>query len=281
MRVVSIHTYPVKGCRRMDRDTARVEPWGLDGDRRWLIVDEQGNGLTQRQHRELVTMRAVSRPGGLTLEAPGVAPIDLAEPAGGEAIQVRVYRFRPPSAARAAGPEADEWLHRLLGRPARLVWLGDPTGNLVPWPVAAGSGAEVSFADGSPLLLANTASLDAFNDWLLESGSTEGPLPMIQFRPNVVISDAPPWVEGEWVGRWIRIGDAVFHGANECGRCLIATIDQETGQRGREPLRTLATRRNIGQKLLFGLQLRVRAEPGGLARNGRTVSVGDTVEVLD
>ncbi|WP_189194316.1 MOSC domain-containing protein [Micromonospora fulviviridis] len=280
MRVASLHTYPVKGCRRMDRDTARVEQWGLDGDRRWLIVDEDGLGLTQRQHRELVTVRAVSRPGGLTLDAPGLAPLDLAEPTAGEAIQVRVFRGRPPAPARAAGPEADDWLHRLLGRAARLVWLGDPTGNRVPWPVPVGSGAELSFADGSPLLLANSASLDAFNDWLLESGSTEGPLPMTRFRPNVVVSGAAPWAEGEWVGRRVRIGGAVFHGVGECGRCLVATIDQETGERGREPLWMLAARRNVGQKLLFGLQLTVRAEPGG-TREGRTVGVGDTVEVLD
>ncbi|MFK3980015.1 MOSC domain-containing protein [Micromonospora sp. NPDC050397] len=281
MRVASIHTYPVKGCHRMDRDAARVEPWGLDGDRRWLIVDERGIGLTQRQHRELVTMRAVSRPGGLTLAAPGLPPLDLAEPTGGEQIQVRVFGGRPFSSVRAAGPEADGWLHRLLGRAARLVWLGDPAGNLVPWPVAVGSGAEVSFADGTPLLLANTASLDAFNGWLLESGSSEGPLPISQFRPNLVMSGAAAWVEGEWVGRRIRIGGAVFHGAAECGRCVVATIDQETGERGREPLRMLAARRNIGQKLLFGLQMTVRAESAGTPGGDRTIRVGDAVEVLD
>jgi uncharacterized protein YcbX len=162
-----------------------------------------------------------------------------------------------------------------------LVWLGVPGDNLVPWSVAAGAGAEVSFADGTPLLLANTASLDAFNGWLRESGSAEGPLPMVQFRPNVVITGAAPWAEGAWVGRWIRIGGAVFYGAAECGRCLVASIDQDTGQRGREPLRMLAARRNIGQKLLFGLQMTVRAEPDGPSREERTVSVGDTVEVLD
>ncbi|MGW4461325.1 MOSC domain-containing protein [Micromonospora sp. NPDC004704] len=280
MRVVSIHTYPVKGCRRMDRDTARVEPWGLDGDRRWLVVDEHGIGLTQRQHRELVTLRAVSRPGGLTLSAPGLAALDLAEPSGGEAIEVRVFRGRPPSPVRAAGAEADEWLHRLLGRAVRLVWLGDPARNLVPWSVSPGSGAEVSFADGTPLLLVNTASLDAFNDWLVESGSVEGPLPLSRFRPNLVISGAAPWAEGEWVGRRIRIGGAIFHGAAECGRCLVATIDQETGERGQEPLRMLARRRNIGQKLLFGLQMTVEATPGGSSGGDRTVTVGDTVEVL-
>jgi uncharacterized protein YcbX len=278
MRVASIYTYPVKGCRRMDRDTAQVEPWGLEGDRRWLIVDEHGIGLTQRQHRELATMRAVSRPGGLRLDAPGLPPLDLAEPTGGEALEVQVFRGRPLSPVRAAGAEADDWLKRLLGRPARLVWLGEPDRNLVPWSVPAGSGAEVSFADGTPLLLANAASLDTFNGWLRASGSSEGPLPIFQFRPNVVVSGAAPWAEGGWVDRWIRIGGAVFRGVGECARCLVSTIDQETGQRGREPLRMLAARRNIGQKLLFGLQMTVRAEP---SRDGRTVSVGDAVEVLD
>ncbi|GIG92199.1 molybdenum cofactor biosysynthesis protein [Plantactinospora endophytica] len=265
----------------MDRATARVEPWGLDGDRRWLIVDDHGLGLSQHQHRELVAMRAVSRPGGLTLDAPGMAPLDLAEPTDGEAIEVQVYRDRPLSPVRAAGPEADDWLKRLLGRSARLVWLSDPARNLVPWEVPAGVGAEVSFADGTPLLLANTASLDAFNGWLLESGSTEGPLPIVQFRPNVVISGAAPWVEADWVARRVRIGGAVFQGAEECVRCVVATIDQETGERGREPLRTLAARRNIDQKLRFGLQMTVRAESGEAAPEGRTVSVGDSVELLD
>ncbi|MBB5866816.1 uncharacterized protein YcbX [Allocatelliglobosispora scoriae] len=265
----------------MDRDTARVEPWGLEGDRRWLIVDEHGLGLSQHQHPELVTMRAVSRPGGLTLDAPGLSTLDLAEPIDGEAIEARVYRDRPPAPVRAAGPEADDWLAQLLGSTARLVWLGEPAGSVVPWRVPDGSSAEISFADGTPLLLTTTASLDAFNGWLLESGSDEGPLPMARFRPNVVVSGAEPWAEADWVGRWIRIGGAEFHGVGECARCVVATIDQETGERGREPLRTLATHRKAGQELLFGLQLTVRDEAGEPSPDGRTVSVGDTVEVLD
>ncbi|WP_027342079.1 MOSC domain-containing protein [Hamadaea tsunoensis] len=274
MHVVSIYTYPVKGCHRMDRDTARVEPWGLDGDRRWLIVDEDGIGLTQRRHSELVTMRATSRPGGLTLSAPGLPALDLTEPSHGQLLQVRVFRDRPLSRVRAAGPEADAWLHRLLGRAARLVWLGDPAANHVPWQVPVGSGAEVSFADGTPLLLTNTASLDEFNRWLREADSAEGPLPMTQFRPNVVVDGAAPWAEAGWVGRHIRIGGSVFHGVGECGRCQVALIDQDTGRRGREPLRMLAAHRNIDRKLRFGLQMTVRS-------GDRTLSVGDTVAVLD
>jgi uncharacterized protein YcbX len=276
-----MYIYPVKGCRRVECDTARVEPWGLDGDRRWLIVDEHGLGLTQRQHRELVTLRAAYRPGGLTLDAPGMNPLDLAEPTGGEAVPVRVFDDRPPAPARAAGREADDWVRRLLGRTARLVWLGDPTAHRVPWPVAAGASPEVSFADGSPLLLTSTASLDALNDWLRESGSAEGPLPMSRFRTNLVISGTAPWAEAGWVGRRIRIGGAVLHGANECGRCLVSTIDQETARRGREPLRTLAVRRNIDGKPCFGIQLTVRTEPAGPSRDDHRISVGDTVEVLD
>ncbi|GAB3933386.1 hypothetical protein GCM10027614_04190 [Micromonospora vulcania] len=132
MRVASIYTYPVKGCRRVDRDTARVEPWGLDGDRRWLIVDEHGLGLTQRQHRELVTVRAVPRPGGLTLDAPGLAPLDLAEPGGGEAIQVRVFRGRPPAPVRAAGPRRTTGCTGCWGAPPG--WSGSATPPATSFP---------------------------------------------------------------------------------------------------------------------------------------------------
>lgn len=280
MRLAAIHTYPVKGCRRLDHDAAGVDPWGLAGDRRWLVVDADGVGLTQRQHRELVTLSAVSRPGGLTLSAPGMVPLDLAEPTDGEPFPVRVFTVRDLTPALAAGPVADEWFSRLLGRPARLAWLGDPTGNPIVYPVPAGARPGVNFADGTPLLLANAASLDAFNGWLLESGSVEGPLPIDRFRANLVISGAAPWAEADWVGRRIRIGDTVFHGISECGRCVVATIDQETGERGHEPLRTLGVRRNVDQKLLFGLQLAVEVSPGGSPTSGATVRVGDQVTVL-
>ncbi|WP_200211178.1 MOSC domain-containing protein [Micromonospora coerulea] len=271
MRLAALHTYPVKGCRRLDHDGARVEPWGLAGDRRWLVVDEHGVGVTQREVTALVTLRATPRDGGLVLRAPDRADLDVSEPDTGEPLLVRVFRSRRPVAALPAGPAADAWLGDLLGRPVRLVWLRDPARHLDSGERDHDTGDQVSFADEYPLLLAGAASLDALNDWLAEAG--EPPVPMARFRPNLVVEGAPAWAEDGWAGRRLRIGSVVLRAAGPADRCVVTTTDQETGVRGKEPLRTLARHRNIGHKLLFGLHL-VPDGPG-------EVCVGDPVTLLD
>jgi uncharacterized protein YcbX len=266
-----VHTYPVKGCHRLDHDAACVDPCGLAGDRRWMVLDEHGVGVTQREATELVTLRATPRDGGLLLRASGRPDLDVPEPADADPVPVRVFRNRLAVPALPAGPAADAWLGALLGRPARLVWLRDPTRHLPPGEPAHDTGDQVSFADEYPLLLANTASLDALNGWLADAG--EPPVELTRFRPNLVVADAPAWAEDDWVGRRLRVGDAVLRAAGACDRCVVTTVDQETGVRGKEPLRTLARHRNIGQKLLFGLHL----VPEGPGR----VAVGDPVTLID
>ncbi|MBM0278331.1 MOSC domain-containing protein [Micromonospora tarensis] len=254
MRLTSIHTYPVKGCHRLDHDDAFVRPWGLAGDRRWMVVDADGVGVTQRDTTRLVDLRAAVRPGGLTLRADGQPDLDVAEPADGTPIGVRTFRSRTfPVPARLAGRAADDWLGALLGRPVRLVWLAEPTRHLAVGSREHDPGDQVSFADAYPLLLANAASLDALNDWLAEVG--EEPVPMTRFRPNLVVDGAPAWAEDDWAGRSLRVGERWFRAAGPCDRCVVTTTDQETGVRTKEPLRTLGRHRNIKQKLLFGLNL--------------------------
>ncbi|WP_405112999.1 MOSC domain-containing protein [Micromonospora sp. NBC_01405] len=271
MRLAAVHTYPVKGCHRLDHDGARVEPWGLAGDRRWLVVDADGLGITQREATALVGLRAAPRDGGLVLRAAGRPDLDVAEPTGVEPLPVRVFRNRLLVPALPAGPAADDWLTALLGRPARLVHLARPTRHLAPGARAYDTGDRVSFADQYPLLLATTGSLDALNGWLAEAG--EAPVPISRFRPNLVVEGAPAWAEDDWAGRPVWIGSARFRAAGTCGRCVVTTTDQETGVRGKEPLRTLGRHRTIDGKLPFGLHL-VPDGPG-------LVRVGDPVTVAD
>jgi uncharacterized protein len=270
MRLASIHTYPVKGCHRIDSSEAVVEPWGLAGDRRWVVIEPDGTPLTQRECPVMTRVRPSYEPGSaLLLRAPGMADLDVPEPAEGEPLATPVWRAPVP--ARAAGPAADGWLTEVLGRKARLLWLDDPTRRRVN-PEFGRPDDRVSFADGYPLLLANTASLDALNGWLLESGS--GPLPMTRFRPNVVVAGAGAWDEDHWVSRRVRIGPVAFRVVKPCGRCVVTTTDQETGERGSEPLRVLARHRAFDQKLLFGVYL-VPDRPLG------RICVGQPVAVLD
>ncbi|PZF87146.1 MOSC domain-containing protein [Micromonospora deserti] len=271
MQLIAIHTYPVKGCHRLDHEDARVLPWGLAGDRRWMVVDADGVGVTQREAGGLVGLHAVARDGGLLLRAAGRPDLDVPEPSSAaEAVRVRTFRNRKlPVPALPAGPAADAWISALLDRPVRLVWLAQPARHIAAGEREHDTGDQVSFADAYPLLLTSTASLAALNGWLTDAG--EEPVPMNRFRPNLVVDGAPAWAEDAWAGRPVRVGGVRLRAAGSCDRCVVTTTDQETGVRGKEPLRTLARHRNVGRKLLFGLHL-VPQRPG-------TVTVGDRVTV--
>ncbi|WP_127507908.1 MOSC domain-containing protein [Actinoplanes solisilvae] len=265
MRITALHSYPVKGCRRLEHDAALVEPWGLAGDRRWAMVDAEGVAFTQREERRLTQLTVTLRDGGLLLSAPGLPSLSVDEPVDGPEEIVRVFRHKPPAPARVA---EKEWSSRFLGRDARLVWQADPTGR--PVQNHARPDDRVSFADGYPVLLANEASLSALNDWLAEAG--EGPVPMTRFRPNVVVGGAGPWAEDEWLGRRLHLGGVTFRAAEACSRCVVTTIDQETGEPGRQPLRMLGARRRVGSRLLFAISL--IPDMSGMVRVGDTVEVG-------
>lgn len=265
MRVSAIYIYPVKGCRRLDHDSAVVEPWGLEHDRRWLVTDADGVAITQREVASLGRLRAVPGTGGIMLSHSGK---DLWVPVEANPITT-AHVFGAAVDATPAGAQADSWLSKVLGADARLVWLDDPTRRRAS-PSTSDPGGSVSFADDLPLLLANTASLARLNDWIAEGEhAEEGPLPMTRFRPNIEVEGARPFQEDEWVGRTVRIGQLEFLVAQACGRCVVTTTDQETGERGKEPLRTLGRFRNVNQRLLFGVHL-VPVTTG-------RVSVGDAV----
>jgi uncharacterized protein YcbX len=261
--------YPVKSCRGAGLTEARVEPWGLAGDRRWMVTDPDGTFVTARALPRLVLVHPEPAGEGLTLRGPGVAPLAVPVPDGGPLVDVVVWRDRLK--ATFAGEEAAAWLTELLGRPLQLVHLDDPTRRPVDPDVGA-AGDTVSFADGFPLLLTTDGSLAALNE-LIAAGPDpgEGPVPMVRFRPNVVVAGSAPWAEDGWTA--LRIGAARFRAVKPCGRCVVTTIDPDTAEQGHEPLATLARHRRIDGKLVFGTNL-VPDTPGA------TIRVGDAVEPL-
>jgi uncharacterized protein len=269
MRLSSIHTYPIKGCHRIDHESAVVQPWGLAGDRRWLIADGEGRMLTQREEPGMTQLFPSIVDGSLLLRAEGRPDLTVPAPAADELTEVTVWRTTV--GLSPAGEDADAWLSAALDRKVRLYHLDDPTRRPVD-PEYAVDTDRVSLADGYPLLLTNSASLAAVNDWVAEESPHEWPLPMTRFRPSVVVEGAPAWAEDGWLGGRLRIGGVTFRAPKPCDRCVVTTTDQESGARGREPLRTLGRHRNIGRKLLFGLNL----IPDGTGE----IRVGDEVEVV-
>ncbi|MFJ7203793.1 MOSC domain-containing protein [Streptomyces sp. NPDC098789] len=271
MRVQELHVHPVKSVAGTSPDEVAVEPWGLAGDRRWAVIDTEGNVITQRQQPRLAL--ASARPlgsGGVALSAPGLASVVVEPPAPGPLEPVALFGKKIDTVV--AHTVGHAWFTEYLGFPARLVHLDDPAVRRPVDPDYALPGETVSLADAYPLLVATLASLDALNALIAQGDhADEGPLPMNRFRPNLVVSGAEAWAEDGW--KRVAIGDAVFRGVRECGRCVITTTDQRTGERGKEPLKTLAAHRRIGKSLAFGRML-VPVRLG-------TVRVGDEVRILD
>jgi uncharacterized protein len=267
-RLSALHVYPIKSTTALDPGEAAVEPWGIAGDRRWMVTDVDGRALTQRVLPRLALIHARPHAGGtLVVEAPGMAPLTVAVP-DGTAEPVTVSVFRDTFATVPAGADADAWFSRYLGTPARLVHLDDPKRRPVD-PAYALPGETVALADGYPLLLTTTGSLAALNE-LIAGDSPGHEVPMRRFRPNVVVDGTAPWAEDGW--RRVRIGEVDFRVAKPCGRCVVTTVDQATAERDREPLRALGRHRLRNGKLIFGQNL-VPLTTG-------TLHVGDPFTVL-
>ncbi len=244
----------------------RVDALGVAGDRRWMVVDAQsGRFLTQRLLAQMnrITM-AWQGSEQVLLSAPGMADLSVAVPEPTELRTVTIWR--DSLAVPDAGEAAAAWLSQLLGRACRLVHVPAQLARQVD-PGYAAEGDRVAFADGFPLLLIGQASLDDL------SARVGRPLEMLRFRPNLVIAGSAPYSEDEW--RRIRIGTLEFRVVKGCSRCIMTTLDPQTGERSadREPLTTLQNYRARDGEVYFGQNLIACAE-GQLA-------LGMPVEVLE
>ncbi len=266
----SIHVHPVKAFRSLPLREVVVERWGPAGDRRWMLIDDGGKVVTQRLHPRLALAAAEPLPGGgVVLSAPDRAPVTVPVPAPGTTAPADLFGDKV-EVVPAEDPAVHAWCSDYLGVPVRLVHLDDPAVRRPVDPEYALPGETVTFADGYPLLLTTTASLDRLNELVAQGAHAhEGPLPMSRFRPNVVIEGTDAWAEDDWSR--VTVGEVAFRVAKLSGRCVVTTTDQDTARRGREPLHTLARHRSVGGRLLFGVNL-VPLSPGVLR-------VGDPLEV--
>ena len=278
LRLTGLRRYPVKSCRGEDLDEAEVEPWGLTGDRRWMLVDPAGEVVTAREANRLVLITPEITDGGLHLTSPGSPDLVVDRPESRPLVDVEIWDDRLQ--ARVADETAGDWFSRIIGRPLRLVYLDDPRRRPVD-PEVADSADVVSFADGFPLLLATEESLAQLNAWIAGGPrSADGPVPMTRFRPNLIVRGADAFAEDGW--QRVRVGEVEFRVLTSCIRCVLTTIDPETAVRTKEPLVSLARHRKVGGKTLFAMNLVPEAPlgPGVPDSPYGRVRVGDPVEVL-
>ncbi|QXI30289.1 MOSC domain-containing protein [Pseudomonas vanderleydeniana] len=249
LRLSALYRYPLKSAKGERLGHAALDELGLTGDRRWMVVDEtSGRFLTQRAVAGMSQLSALwNDAGGLTLSAPGHSSLEVALPAADEQLRgVTIWSdtLRVPD----AGDEAAAWLSGFIGKAVRLVHVPQERARITE----AGYGREddrVAFADGFPLLLIGQASLEDL------SRKVGRPLEMLRFRPNLVIEGSEAFAEDRW--KRIRIGEIEFRLVKPCSRCILTTIDPQTGERSadREPLTTLKTYREKDGDVFFGQNL--------------------------
>lgn len=261
LRLASLYVHPIKSLGGHAVEAARLTDRGLAHDRRWMLVDPAGTFVSQREVAAMACLQVSPVTGGFRITDRRDAswweiPATLHE---GERQRVSVWSDRV--SVMIADARTNDWFSQKLGRPLRLVHMPDASRRRTDGRYAQGL---TSLSDGFPYLIASQASLDDLNRRL------EQPVPMDRFRPNIVIAGGEAFQEDGW--KEVRIGGTLFQLVKPCARCVIVTTDQRTGERGREPLRTLAGYRSKGNKVLFAMN--AMGPASGVLR------VNDPVEVV-
>jgi uncharacterized protein YcbX len=210
-----------------------------------MVVDENGTFLTQRTLPRMALIHVELQRDHLAVHARGIGELTIPLRAHGSTMHP-VQIWDDSLDAIDVGEDAAAWFTQTLGLRCRLVQMPEFASRFVN-PKYAPEQSPVSLADAFPILLISQASLDELNSRLAE------PVPMNRFRPNLVVDGCPAYEEDSW--RSIRIGLVTFRVAKPCSRCAIPTVDQDTGESGKEPMRTLSTYRTRDSKVYFGQNL--------------------------
>ncbi|WP_428488946.1 MOSC domain-containing protein [Rhodopila sp.] len=276
IRVAALWRYPVKGLRGQPVPAIEVERCGFAGDRRWMVVDPDGRFISQRELPVMATISAELVEDGLVLRTQSDVGMFVAQPSAIDSESISVTVWRSTVTAIRAHRVATDWLQTVLGRSCQLVYLANEDARPVD-PEYGQPDDRVSFADGFPVLLTSMGSLADLNRHLAI------PVPMNRFRPNLVIEHAGAWVEDGW--RRVRVGDVAFRLPKSCSRCVVTSVDQQSGERPNphEPLHTLGTFRRSSGGVMFGQNM----IPESFARIAvgdvvtARIAVGDVVTVLE
>lgn len=256
-----IWIYPIKSLRGISVPSARVLGKGLEYDRRMMLVDDNNVFLTQRVHHQMALFQVSIEGHELVVRLDHDA-IRLNLKHQSENPDTTVTIWDDQVVAREYSQAVSKWFSEKMNFSCKLMCFPEGNERRVD-PEFSINNEHVSLADAYPILVIGESSLNELNNRL------ERPVPMNRFRPNFVVRGSVPFEEDQW--KHFTIGTNRFAGVKPCARCILTTVDQETGIRGTEPLATLATYRKKNNKIYFGQNV--------LALDHFQVSVGDQVLV--
>ncbi|MCX2584197.1 MOSC domain-containing protein [Pedobacter sp. MR22-3] len=262
-QLTDIYIYPIKSLGGIRVEQALMEDEGLQYDRRWMLVDHEGTFVTQRKHTLLSLLQVHIEDDRLYVSHKLKENLKISfqlDETTGKRIEVRVWD--DAAVGLEVSKSVNDWFTAYLQFEVKLVRMSEDDKILVD-PRYAANGEVKSFSDGYPSLLIGQSSLDALNEKLTK------PVKMNRFRPNLVFSDGKAHIEDDF--KTFSLGNVLFTAVKPCARCVLITVNQETGIQGKEPLKTLAGYRTFNQKVMFGQNL--------LHKGTGIIHVGDELKI--
>ncbi|MDP2362336.1 MAG: MOSC domain-containing protein [Ignavibacteria bacterium] len=258
-----IYIYPIKSLGGISVDSAIAQERGLKYDRRYLLVDENGMFITQRDYAQMALLKLSFIEDGfkvLNIKDNSHTIIPL-ESDSKEIISIAIWE--DVCNAVVVNKDFDDWFSNAINKKCSLVYMPDDEKRIVDKKYINEEHI-VSFADAYPFLIIGQSSLDDLNTRL------NIPLPINRFRPNFVFTGGKPYEEDKW--KDFRIGNVIFRAVKPCARCVITTTNQDTAERSIEPLKTLSEYRKVYNKVMFGMNL--------ICKHSETISVNDAIALI-
>ncbi|WKB54618.1 MOSC domain-containing protein [Eleftheria terrae] len=253
--VSGLYVYPIKSCAGVSLPESLIVETGLEFDRAWMVVDDRGHFVSQRELPRMALIRPTLRHADMVLRAPGMLALHVAYDSVEAACTVRLWNEMVR--AYDMGDLAAQWFSDFLGRPLRLVRYDPEHKRLSDAAWTDGREAENQFSDGFPYLVVSQSSVDELNRRLQARG--QAPVSVERFRPNIVISgDLDPNAEDYFDELQIETPQGLvrLQMCKPCTRCNIPNVDPQTGATGHEPGDTLSLYRQdmrLNGAITFGM----------------------------
>lgn len=255
-----IWIYPIKSLGGIRLTESKITTRGLEHDREFMLVDENGQFISQRTYPQLNQLELTQEKDTFLVKDKRNTeqiriPITITS---GDLISVEIWDDTCKSIA--SSQEVNQWFSNFLNTTCRLVFMPKTSNRQVDTDYAP-INTSTTFTDGFPFLIIGQASLDFLNDKL----DTE--VDIQRFRPNFVFTEGQPHDEDSW--EEFKIGNAHFKRVKPCARCVVTTINLDTSKPGKEPLKTLSTYRRQDNKIYFGQNL--------ICLQGDIIKTGDLI----
>lgn len=265
--ISALYVYPVKSLAGIQLGQSQLSEFGLHNDRRWLIVDDNGLFMSQRTTPKMATIKTAIENNQLSLSHDGEEILIPHVSSQNPNMEVTVWK--DSLKAQLVSEKVDSWLTQILGETCHLVYMPKSAERQIDKDFAQDK-QYVSFADAFPILLVSQASIDDLNKRL------EKPVNINRFRPNIVVDGISAFAEDHW--KDFTINKVEYHMAKPCSRCIMPSINQQTGKQDNVKLLSVLNKyRKFDKKIKFAVNILYK---DASKVNNQSIRVGDTINLI-